>query len=385
MVNSKIATAISLTSLGIVLSGTSVFANAEMGEVIASTLNIRSGPSTDNSIIGYVHRGDKLQILGKSNGWYKVKLSNGKIGWGSGNYIELEGSQDIGNKRHDGKLAMVTADALNVRSGPSTSYAKITFVYKGQSVEIIESSNGWHKIKTSDGQIGWASGKYISKTDQLENEHYDNSKNPVNNTDLGNGIGIVGASALNVRSGPSIDNPKISMLYNGQKVSIIRQSNGWYNIKDLNGQTGWVSSKYINVSEETTIDKKENNSLTNSTESIVSLAKSQLGKPYVWGAEGPSSFDCSGLVYYVYGQKGINMPRTSREQANVGTTISQSQLQPGDLLFASTDGSGNVNHVGIYIGNGQMIHAPKPGDVVKTTNINIAYWQNTYVVAKRIL
>ena len=79
------------------------------------------------------------------------------------------------------------------------------------------------------------------------------------------------------------------------------------------------------------------------------------------------------------------MPRTSREQANVGTTISQSQLQPGDLIFSSTDGSGGVNHVGIYIGNGQMIHAPNSNDVVKTTNINSSYWQNTYVKAKRVL
>ena len=79
------------------------------------------------------------------------------------------------------------------------------------------------------------------------------------------------------------------------------------------------------------------------------------------------------------------MPRTSGEQSNVGTTISQSQLQPGDLIFSSTDGSGRVTHVGIYIGNGQMIHAPQEGDVVKVTNSNSSYWQSTFVTAKRVL
>ena len=111
----------------------------------------------------------------------------------------------------------------------------------------------------------------------------------------------------------------------------------------------------------------------------------QLGKPYVWGAEGPNSFDCSGLTYYVYKQVGITLPRVSTAQYSVGRSVSWNNLQPGDLMFSSTDGSGRITHVGIYIGNGQMIHAPKPGDVVQKTSINNSYWKNAHVGAKRVL
>ncbi|SCH77072.1 Probable endopeptidase YafL precursor [uncultured Clostridium sp.] len=116
------------------------------------------------------------------------------------------------------------------------------------------------------------------------------------------------------------------------------------------------------------------------------MANKQIGKPYVWGAEGPNAFDCSGLTYYVYKTAlGITLPRTSTEQSKTGTTVSRSNLQPGDLIFSSTNGSGSVSHVGIYIGNGQMIHAPKPGDTVKKTNINTTYWNNAYLWAKRYI
>lgn len=378
MIDRKIATAISVTSLGIVLSGTAVFANAKTGTVTASALNIRSGPSTSNSVVGYAYKGDKLQILETSNGWYKVKLSNGKTGWGSGKYINVSGDSSS-ETPSSGKTGTITADALNVRSGPSTSYGKVTMVYKGQSVTILESSNGWHKIKTQNGQIGWASSDYISTSGQGGGGSTETPST---------GKGTVTASTLNIRSGPSTSNSIVGKAYKGNTVDILSSSNGWYKVKLSNGQVGWGSSDYISKGGESSGGSEGSgggSSETNKAQAIINTAKAQLGKPYVWGAEGPNSFDCSGLVYYVYGQHGIKMPRTSREQANVGTTISQSQLQPGDLIFSSTDGSGGVNHVGIYIGNGQMIHAPNSNDVVKTTNINSSYWQNTYVKAKRVL
>ncbi|MHA4813385.1 C40 family peptidase [Streptomyces aculeolatus] len=94
----------------------------------------------------------------------------------------------------------------------------------------------------------------------------------------------------------------------------------------------------------------------------LSAAQSKLGAPYVYGATGPSSFDCSGLTGWAFSQAGVSLPRISQDQANVGTRISSvSALQPGDLVFFYSD----LHHVGIYAGNGQIIHAPKPGAVVR--------------------
>ena len=117
---------------------------------------------------------------------------------------------------------------------------------------------------------------------------------------------------------------------------------------------------------------KEQASLTTHTsvnssvaDQAIAFARQQLGKPYVWGATGPDSYDCSGLTQAAYKAAGITLPRTTWDQVNVGTRVSESNLQPGDLIFFYSDDS----HVGLYIGNGEMIHAPHTGTVVKIAPI----------------
>ena len=104
---------------------------------------------------------------------------------------------------------------------------------------------------------------------------------------------------------------------------------------------------------------------------VISCVRQQLGKPYVYGAAGPNSFDCSGLAYYCHGS---SIPRTAAAQsAGSGKTIKKANVQPGDLMFWNTSGNG-VSHTTICSGNGNMIHAPKTGDVVK----EVAYKGNSY-------
>ncbi|BDH67788.1 NlpC/P60 family protein [Streptomyces albidoflavus] len=99
----------------------------------------------------------------------------------------------------------------------------------------------------------------------------------------------------------------------------------------------------------------------------LAAAKSKVGTPYVWGATGPNSFDCSGLTSWAFAQAGYTIPRMSQDQANAGTRIgSQSALKPGDLVIFYSD----LHHVGFYAGNGQVLHAPKPGANVRYESIN---------------
>ncbi|GAB7034028.1 NlpC/P60 family protein [Streptomyces sp. NPDC021749] len=99
----------------------------------------------------------------------------------------------------------------------------------------------------------------------------------------------------------------------------------------------------------------------------LAAAQSKIGSPYVWGATGPSSFDCSGLTSWAYAQAGQSLPRTSQQQANAGTRIaSQSALKPGDLVLFYSD----LHHIGLYAGNGTVLHAPKPGASVRYESIN---------------
>ena len=270
------------------------------------------------------------------------------------------------------QTAIVTTSVLNVRTGAGTNYSIMSKVYKGDTLEVIGSLNGWYNIKLSNGKTGWVSGDYLSISGSSTNTE---SKK-----------GTVTTDTLNVRSGAGTSYSIISKVYKGDTVNIVGSSNGWYKIELSSGKTGWVSSDYVSIGSSSGSSNGSSSATTNKAQAIVDLATKQIGKPYVWGAEGPSTFDCSGLTYYVFKNAvGISLPRTSTEQSKTGTTVSKSNLQPGDLIFSSTNGTGNVSHVGIYIGNNEMIHAPKPGDVVKKTKINNSYWENAYLWAKRYI
>ena len=115
---------------------------------------------------------------------------------------------------------------------------------------------------------------------------------------------------------------------------------------------------------------------------LVELAKSKLGCKYVWGATGENTFDCSGLTYWCHKQIGISIPRTSLEQSRNGKSVSKSDLQPGDLVFFKTT-SAPVGHVGMYVGNGQFIHAPNKSKPVKYDSLSSSYYSSRYVCARR--
>ncbi|MGC0375391.1 NlpC/P60 family protein [Streptomyces sp. SAI-229] len=114
-----------------------------------------------------------------------------------------------------------------------------------------------------------------------------------------------------------------------------------------------------------TTSPSTDSSYTTKAEKALAFARAQIGKPYVWGATGPGSYDCSGLTQAAWKAAGVTVPRTTYDQVNAGTTVPVSQALPGDLVFFYDD----VTHVGIYIGNGMMIHAPKPGTYVREESI----------------
>ena len=181
---------------------------------------------------------------------------------------------------------------------------------------------------------------------------------------------VVNCDFLNVRDQASTKGNVREKIYAGKFVEILNTSGSWYKVGTESGKTGWVSSKYVAIPGET----------STKAEAALKVAKAQLGKPYKWGATGPSSFDCSGLTYYAYknGAK-VSIPRTSREQSKYGKKVSKSELKPGDLVFFGKGSS--VSHVGMYIGNDQYIHSPQTGDVVKISKLSA----RKMIVARRVV
>ncbi|MBX9180539.1 SH3 domain-containing protein [Paraclostridium sordellii] len=233
---------IAMATLALIpLTATNAFASNQEGIVTATSLNVRSGPSTDSSFLFSIKKNDKVTILKSENGWYKISTANGHEGWASSEYISTNTS-DI-NQQSNKKV--VNVDNLNMRNGASTSYRVIMKLNKGTVIEIISESNGWTKIK-HDGRIGFVASKYLSP---IENNNQPTKpeqqpKVPVQPQVSVGKTKVVVATSLNVRSGPSTGNSVIGSLKNNEKVEIISESNGWSKIK-YNGKEGYVSSTYL--------------------------------------------------------------------------------------------------------------------------------------------
>ncbi len=231
---------IAMATLALIpLTATNAFASNQEGIVTATSLNVRSGPSTGHSVIFTVKKNDKVTILQSDNGWYKISAANGKSGWVSSEYI----STNISNTNQSTNKKIVNADTLNMRSGASTSYRVIAKLSKGNIVELISENNGWSKVKY-DGRLGYVSSEFLSNIDgDIPDKKPEKPSETLPDTIITK-IKVVTATSLNVRSGPSTSNALIGSLRNNEKVEVISESNGWSKIK-YGGRVGYVSSIYL--------------------------------------------------------------------------------------------------------------------------------------------
>lgn len=186
----------------------------------------------------------------------------------------------------------------------------------------------------------------------------------------------VNCDALNVRTQPNTSCEIVDVLWYGTPFEIIYTDNGWYNIRMSNGITGFVSAAYVTKEMEQELGLKG--------KEVAKTVQNYVGRPYVYGSAGPNSFDCSGLTSYVYRQFGISLPRSSNAQGSVGTYVDKANLREGDLLFFSNRSDRKINHVGIYIGNNEFVHASTSVRGVVRDNLNTNYYVRNYVTARRI-
>ncbi|WP_455538592.1 C40 family peptidase [Terrisporobacter sp.] len=256
---------------------------------------------------------------------------------------------------------VITGNAVNFRSGAGTNYSSLGKLNKGDKVEYLGESGSWVKIKYN-GQTGYVYGSYVEKNKSTT-------------------VKYVSATKLNIRSGAGESYSKLGSLNKGSRVEVISTTNGWSKI-NYSGSTAYVSSKYLSKS---LVEASKTTKV--SASKVISYAKKLLGKPYVWGAEGPSSFDCSGFTYYVFkNTANISLPRVSKDQSNFGTYVKKSNLKEGDLIFFDTNGgnNGNVSHVGIYLGDNKFIHSSSSKGKVVISEMS-SYYTKAFVNARRVL
>ena len=257
-------------------------------------------------------------------------------------------------------LGIAQADGnINVREVPGTEAEIVGKLPNNAGCEIIGTDGDWTQIES--GKVkGYVKSEYlltgeaaIAKAQEVKT------------------VATVTTTTLYVRDETNTDSHVITMMPEGEELEVLEVLDGWVKI-NVDSDEGYVSSDYVSIATElpkaqTMTEVRYGQGVSDVRVSLVSYATQFVGNPYVWGGTSLTrGADCSGFVMSVFANYGISLPHSSRAQANCGTKISASDAQPGDLFFYG-NGRG-INHVGIYIGNGQVVHASSPKTGIKISN-----------------
>ena len=260
-------------------------------------------------------------------------------------------------------VGATTGSSLRLREEPSTSASIVTTLNKGVAVAILaDEADGWFQI-SYNGKSGFVSADYMI----------------VDQDNVFTTYGRTNGDGVNVRSAPSTDGEVLASVNKGTIVAVNGFDNGWYDVTCEYGTEGYIRSDFLDLTSSAT-----------SSSAIAETAMQHLGTRYVWGGSSAGGFDCSGYTMYIYGQYGYSLPHTAtgQWQSGIGTKVySIGELQPGDLVFFN-DPSRNAgkacSHVGIYIGNGQFVHASSGKNAVVVSDMTSGYYSKYFIGGKHV-
>ena len=379
--------------------------------VSADKLNVRKEPSQDSEIMGQVYKDERYPVESIQDGW--VQIDDGYL---SADYVTVRYALNEARKQ-DMRTTVLSlyenlgvsnvSNYLNVRDKASERDAKIIAKLPSNAgCDILETTDdGWYKIRS--GKItGYVKSEYILTGQQAEDKAMQVAKL----------MAIANTDGVNVRSEPNTESSIWTQIASSEKFLVASQQDGWVEI-ELDDSTAFISSDYVDVkyglneaipytpvveapakgngstgsskpSGGTTSKPGKggsskpsggsaNDGAAGSSAGSVSSKRAQIanyavqfvGNPYVWGGTSlTNGADCSGFTMSVMAHFGVSLPHSSSAQAGCGKSIKSSQMRPGDLVFYSGSGGG-INHVALYIGNGQVVHASS-----KRTGIKISSW-----------
>ena len=249
---------------------------------------------------------------------------------------------------------------LNVRAAADENSDIVGKMPKDSGCEILQIQGEWYQIQSGNVN-GYVKGEYLLTGDAAK----------ARAAEVMSSVATVTTETLYVREQPNTDCTILSLMPMGEELQVLEDLGDWVKV-DMDGDEGYVSKEYVSISSElqkamTMTEVKYGQGVSDVRVSLVSYATQFVGNPYVWGGTSlTNGADCSGFVLSVYAKYGISLPHHAASQAGCGTKISASEAQPGELFFYG-NGRG-INHVGIYIGNGQVVHASSPKTGIKISN-----------------
>ncbi len=346
--------------------------------VITDHLRMRSGPVIeDGNTVGSAAKGEKYEVLERAGqGWIKIAPDNidtidtcymsadpqyVTIDYGLDEARTLNLKAKVLNM-YDNLGVSLASDYINVRSSPKEDgINNIVGKFPGYAgCNILGEENGWYKIK-SGSVTGYVRKDLIATGDTAQNLAVQHAQV----------MAIVNTESLNVRSEASTDSKAWTAVTSGQRYNVLNQLDGWVQLEldagddDGEDQGAFVSTRDNNVTVQYALQEaieyypavEAANAAMAFRNKIVNFACQFVGNRYVWGGTSLThGCDCSGFTQSVLKNFGISIPRVSRDQARTGSKVTSANMRPGDLIFYANR-SGTINHVGMYIGNGQVVNA----------------------------
>ena len=399
------------------------------GKVNVETANLRETADEESRILVQLSINDDVEILGESGNWYQVK-SNNVTGYVRKDLLTVEDSQkeqkteetntvqkeqtttetntEENQESQDQSASRIVKEDSKLKIVPTINATDIIEVKKDEEVTVIEEINGWVCIEKETAK-GWIRADKLMTKEEKEAQ-VQAAKEAEKQTQTVQKTMYIAETRVNLRKEPNQESESLAKLTLNTQVDVYSEENGWSRVK-VNGTEGYILSSLLSdtkkeekttsrgattsrkaqtptktetKTEKTKQEKSSNPAVSGKGSTVVETAKKYLGAKYVYGASGPNSFDCSGFTSYVFKLHGVSLSRTAKGQYSNGTAVSRANLQPGDLVMFGPSASG-INHVGIYIGGGKIIHAENPSSGVTIDTINSGYYNKNYVGARRVI
>lgn len=411
---------------------------AQTATVTADTLNLRSEASTDSSIVKLLNQGEELDVISDEGDWLRVS-SDGTEGYVSKDYVQVNEetvnttpetptetptqTQTTENPSETGTTTVITSRVnqdTQIRILPLINSNVLENISSGATVTIITSTNKWTFVET-DTISGWVLNSVLEEnttstsdnqtTGNTDNGNTDDTNSSENNDTTNQSSDTmydtavtkyINGSSVYIRNEPSTDASIVISLIRNTDVTVTGENGDWYKVKygDFEGyifkellsdEQTEQTNRHMPLAETTNlqenIEQTSNSNESSLGQEIVEYAKQYLGYPYVYGGAGSSSFDCSGFTMYVYKNFGYSLSHSARAQSKMGTYVEKENLQPGDLVFfLDYETMDDIGHCGIYIGDGNFIHASSgTGYCVKISTLLSGSYDRRYATARRLI
>lgn len=311
---------------------------------VSNYVNLRSEPSEEGEILGKLYNNSAATIISVEGDWYKIK-SGTVDGYVKAEFVVSGTEAEELAKEVGHRTATVNTETLKVRNDAGLDATVQTLIPEGESYDVVEELDGWVKIAVDTDIEGYVSSEYVNlETEFVEAESIEEEKARL-------------AEEERIRKEAEEAAKKADEAAAAAKKKETKSESSTTNTESSQAASSQAAAPAVTAP------------VSGSRAAIVSYALQFVGNPYVAGGTSlTNGADCSGFTYSVFADCGISIPRDSRSQAAGGTPVDLSAIQPGDLLFYSDGGS--INHVALYIGNGQVVHASTAKTGIKISAYN---------------